>query len=141
MSNGPRRVGTGKGEDTTMELTEVLRFLERNTGVFPRKAVEAAMEMRDEMTPELLRILEDTVERADEIVREDQGGAYLAHLYAMFLLAQFRETRAFPLVVRFARLEARLLRRWRIQPLLPGSFPAFPAPSERSLLPKTPSAP
>ena len=92
-----------------MEVIKVLRLLERNTGVFPRKAVEAAMEMRDKMTPELLRILEDTVERADEIVREDQGGAYLAHLYAMFLLAQFRETRAYPLAVRFARLEVRLL--------------------------------
>ena len=28
----------------------------------------------------------------------------MAHLYAMFLLAQFRETRAYPLVVRFALL-------------------------------------
>ena len=31
-------------------------------------------------------------------------GDYMAHLYAMFLLAQFRETRAYPLVVRFASL-------------------------------------
>jgi len=92
-----------------MEITEVLKSLERNTGVFPRKAVEAAMEMRAEITAELLRILEDTVERADEIVREDEDGAYFAHLYAMFLLAQFRETRAYPLVVRFARLEEGLL--------------------------------
>jgi hypothetical protein len=92
-----------------MELTEVLKSLERNTGVFPRKAVEAAMEMRDEITPGLLHILEDTVERADEIVREDEDGAYFAHLYAMYLLAQFRETRAYPLVVWFARLEEGLL--------------------------------
>jgi hypothetical protein len=109
MSNGPKRVGTGKGRDMAMELTEVLKSLERNTGVFPRKAVEAAMEMRDEITPRLLHILEDTVERAEEIVREDEDGAYFAHLYSMYLLAQFRETRAYPLVVRFARIEKDLL--------------------------------
>jgi hypothetical protein len=33
----------------------------------------------------------------------------MAHLYAMFLLAQFRETRAYPLVVRFASLPGDLL--------------------------------
>jgi len=29
---------------------------------------------------------------------------YMAHLYSMFLLAQFPETRAYPLVLRFALL-------------------------------------
>ena len=33
----------------------------------------------------------------------------MAHLYAMFLLAQFRETRAYPLVLRFASLPGDLL--------------------------------
>ncbi|HPG67785.1 MAG TPA: DUF1186 domain-containing protein [Candidatus Hydrogenedentes bacterium] len=92
-----------------MAATEVLKSLERNTGVFPRKAVEVAMEMRDEITPRLLHILEDVIERADEIVTEEKDGAYFAHLYAMYLLAQFRETRAYPLVVRFTRLEENLL--------------------------------
>ncbi|MBI2424947.1 MAG: DUF1186 domain-containing protein [Candidatus Hydrogenedentes bacterium] len=92
-----------------MEVTEVLKLLEYNTGMFPRKAVEAAMEMRESITPELLRILEDTVERAGEIADEDKEGAYFAHLYAMYLLAQFRETRAYPLVLRCARLDEDLL--------------------------------
>lgn len=92
-----------------MEVTEVLKSLERNRGFFPGKAVEAAMEMREELTPALLRILEDTLERAGEIAAEDEEHAYFAHLYAMYLLAQFRETRAYPLVVRFTRLEEHLL--------------------------------
>jgi hypothetical protein len=53
-----------------------------------------------------LRILEDTVNRAVQIDAEDD---YIAHLYAMFLLAQFRETRAYPLIVRFASLSGHLL--------------------------------
>jgi uncharacterized protein DUF1186/SEC-C motif-containing protein len=87
-----------------MEVNDVLKALERNTGAFPREAVEAAMGMRETITPELLRILEDTVERADEIVADEKDGPYFAYLYAMYLLAQFRKTRAYPLVVRFSRL-------------------------------------
>ena len=58
------------------------------------------------VTPELLRILDDTVKRAAEL---DAGGGYSALLYAMLLLAQFREVRAYPLVVRFALLPGDLL--------------------------------
>jgi len=61
---------------------------------------------REEITPELLRILEETVDRAAQL---DAEGDYMAHLYAMFLLAQFRETRAYPLVVRFASLPGDLV--------------------------------
>ena len=84
-----------------METVEILRQLERATGKFPRAAVESAIAHREEVVPELLRILDDTVEHAAE--RGDDGG-YMAHFYAMFLLAQFREARAYPLVVRFASL-------------------------------------
>jgi len=84
-----------------METAEILHQLERFTGNFPRTAVEEAAARQEEVTPELLRILEETVDRAAQI---DAEGGYMAHLYAMFLLAQFRETRAYPLVVRFALL-------------------------------------
>lgn len=89
-----------------MEITEILRKFERATGRFARTAVEAAAARREEITPELLRVLEDTVDRAAEL---DAEGDYMAHLYAMFLLAQFREARAYPLVVRFASLPGDLL--------------------------------
>jgi hypothetical protein len=88
-----------------METAEILQQLERATGKFARAAVEAAVARREEITPELLRILEDTVDRAAQL---DGEGDYMAHLYAMFLLAQFRETRAYPLVVRFASLPSDL---------------------------------
>jgi hypothetical protein len=89
-----------------METAEILHQFERATGKFARAAVEAAVARREEVTPELLRILEETVDRAAQL---DAEGDYMAHLYAMFLLAQFRETRAYPLVVRFASLPGDLL--------------------------------
>ena len=89
-----------------MDKTEILSQLERGSETFPRAAVEAAVAQREEITPDLLRILEDSVDRAPEL---DAQGDYMGHLYAMFLLAQFRETRAYPLVVRFLSLPGDLL--------------------------------
>lgn len=89
-----------------IETAEILHQFERYTGKFERAAVEAAVARREEVTPGLLRILEDTLDRAAQL---DAEGGYMAHLYAMFLLAQFRETRAYPLVVRFASLPGDLL--------------------------------
>ena len=84
-----------------METAEVLRQFESATAKFARAAVAAAATRPEEITPELLRILERTVDGAAQLGAE---GDYIAHLHAMFLLAQFRETRAYPLVVRFALL-------------------------------------
>jgi hypothetical protein len=89
-----------------METAEILHQFERATGRFARAAVEAAVARREEITPELLRILEGTVDRAAQL---DAEGDYMAHLYAMFLLAQFREKRAYSLVVRFSSLPGDLL--------------------------------
>ena len=90
----------------TIETAEILRRFERYTGKFERAAVEAAVARQEEITPELLRSLEDTVDRA---AQPNADGGYMARLYAMFLLAQFSETRAYPLVVRFASLPGDLL--------------------------------
>ena len=68
-----------------MEIAEILHQLERATGKFPRAAVEAAVACREQIIPELLRILQDVVDRAAQL---DAEGDYMAHLYAMFLLAQ-----------------------------------------------------
>ena len=89
-----------------METGEILYQFERAAGRFARAAVEAAVARREEITPALLRILEGTVDRAAQL---DAEGDYMAHLYAMFLLAQFRETPACPLVVRFSSLPGDLL--------------------------------
>lgn len=89
-----------------MDTGEILPLLKRATGTFPRAAVEAAVARREEIIPELLRVLEKTVDQAAQLADD---GDYIAHLYAMLLLAQFREIRAYPLVVRFALLPGDLL--------------------------------
>ena len=81
-----------------MNTWEILRELEVSSGIFPRKALEEAIAHRERITPGLLGILEKAERDVQELVhRED----YMAHIYAMYLLAQFREKRAYPLIVDF----------------------------------------
>jgi hypothetical protein len=76
-----------------MDIVDILRQMERNDGYFARAAVTEALARRDEIIPKLLRILEAV---ADDPQRYAKEPDYMALTYAMFLLARFRETRAWP---------------------------------------------
>lgn len=89
-----------------MGIEEIVHEFMRRDGGFPRTALESAVRRREEITPVLLQILEDTANRAGEIAAQHD---YMAHFYAMYLLAEFREVRAYPSIVRIARLQADLL--------------------------------
>jgi len=80
-----------------MTIPEILKELEPYTGRFPMAAMKAAVEQREAITPELLRVLESVAGDPAEWARRED---YLLHVFAMFLLAQFREKRAYPLVVK-----------------------------------------
>jgi len=77
---------------------QILQSLEYLTIPFPREAVQAAIAQREEITPALLESLTPP-NRALRRMWED--GEYMLPQYAMYLLAQFRETRAYPLIVEF----------------------------------------
>lgn len=95
---------SAKGPDLPLdELVRRLKFIERP---FPRHLLEQAVRMREEITPRLLGILEDTIAHAEEIAGDTE---YYGHFYALYLLAQFREPRAYPLVARLASLPARIV--------------------------------
>jgi len=76
-----------------MELEEILASLSVNTGVFPREALKAAIADPARITPYLLEALDLEWAASDN--------AYMLHLYAMYLLAQFREQRAYRPIVDF----------------------------------------
>jgi hypothetical protein len=82
-----------------MEITEILRQFEWLGTEFPAEAVAAALRQREAITPALLDILRRVVARQ---IPRDGDREYMAHLFAMYLLAQFREPRAYPLVVQIA---------------------------------------
>lgn len=79
-----------------MELGHILEELAYDPGSLPREAIEAAIAKREQITPYLLAVLEDAVKRIDEVIADDN---YQGHLYALYLLAQFREEQAYPLII------------------------------------------
>jgi hypothetical protein len=80
-----------------MTIPEILKELELYTGHFPMKAMTAAIEQREAITPELLRVLEAVAEDPLAFAKRQD---YMLHLFAMHLLAQFREKRAYAPVVK-----------------------------------------
>ncbi len=59
--------------------------------------MRTAIEQRETITPELLRVLEAVAENPEQYARRED---YMLHVFALYLLAQFREKRAYPLVVK-----------------------------------------
>jgi hypothetical protein len=80
-----------------MTIDEILSHLQRNEGHFAKDAVLAAVAQRDEIIPRLLDVLRDIADNPEPYAAAPDS---MILIYAMFLLAQFRESRAYPLLVR-----------------------------------------
>jgi hypothetical protein len=80
-----------------MEIQELFLRLEQHRGSFPNDLIADAIARREEVTPPLLAMLED-IDQNPEPWLADQDR--MIHIYALYLLALFRETRAYPLLVR-----------------------------------------
>ncbi len=81
-----------------MEIQEIIDSLQFNTERFPRRAIQQAIANREAITPQLIEILEYVEQNIDEVYEQEK---YMAHIYALYLLAQFREKHAYPLIYKF----------------------------------------
>lgn len=79
-----------------MKPDEIMKALEWYEDILPRKALEAAAADPQAIIPELLKTLRYTIDNFDKLFLDDD---YMAHMYALYLLAQFREVRAYPLMM------------------------------------------
>jgi hypothetical protein len=80
-----------------MNIEEIKEQLQTFQPKFPEAAVRAAMAQREAITPILLECLQATADDPQKVA--DTKGAML-HMYAIHLLAQFRERAAYPLLVK-----------------------------------------
>jgi hypothetical protein len=80
-----------------MTIPEILKELESYTGRFPMKAMQAAIEQREAITPELLRVVEAIAANPTEVAKRED---YMLPVFALYLLAQFREKRAYPYIIK-----------------------------------------
>jgi hypothetical protein len=81
-----------------MELTEIIAELENYNGTFPRLALESAISEQETITPLLLATVVEWKSKLEELLEHPN---YFLHLYAMYLLAQFRESQAYQPIVEF----------------------------------------
>jgi len=80
-----------------MTIPEILKELEPFTGRFPMEAMKSAIEQREAITPELLRVVEAIAANPTEVAQRED---YMLPVFALYLLAQFREKRAYPYIVK-----------------------------------------
>jgi hypothetical protein len=81
----------------SMTVSEIIGALESRDSTNWRQALATAPGHREEIIPALLDILGRAEDPAKFIDDEDYNG----HIFAMYLLAQFREVRAYPLILKF----------------------------------------
>ena len=75
-----------------------MQRLEYYTGAFPRRALARAIEEQEDITPDLVDIIQRAADNPQQLASDPD---YMAHIYAMFLLSQFREKRAYGPLVQF----------------------------------------
>lgn len=80
---------------------KIFKGFERFEGNYPAKAVKYAMEHKEEAFPELLEILEYTLNDVENLSKDEN---YLIQFPAIYLLAFFRETKAYESIIRIASL-------------------------------------
>jgi hypothetical protein len=80
-----------------MTTEEILAPLQHNEGYFPEEALRRAVAHRDEITPALLDVLRDAIARPKVYIDDPDS---MIVLYSMYLLGQFQEAQAYPLLIR-----------------------------------------
>ena len=80
-----------------MNIDEIISSLEYNHGTIPRAALSKAIDEKEAIVPRLLHVIEDVPNKIQKINDEE---AYMLHIYALYLLAQLRETDAYLPIVR-----------------------------------------
>lgn len=88
-----------------MTIEEILPQLKSLEGKFPRAAVQAAIAQKEAITPHLLDALAEAADHPQAVL--DRGD--FTYTYAAFLLSQFREPRAFPLIVKLASYDSEMV--------------------------------
>ena len=81
---------------TDSRIAEILKAFEVFDGVYKCAQVDAALELREEITPHLIGVLEQVL--SDPTSYADNQD-YHAHIYALVLLGHFREQRAHRVIV------------------------------------------
>jgi hypothetical protein len=79
-----------------MDIRDIIAKFEESPRKFPRDAIGEAIRQEDAVIPELLAMIDDPPLLFQKC---EQQPEYMGHMYALFLLAQFRVTGTYPLII------------------------------------------
>jgi len=82
--------------EKTNNVTELLEAFKIFDGIYKRKQVDAAIEMKEEITPFLIEILETVLANPDEYIDNDER---YDHIYSLMLLGHFKESKAHNVII------------------------------------------
>ena len=95
----------GFSADFNPTLDEIVESLDADyTGVLPERALRAAQDRRDEITPRLIELIRNATARA----RDGDTPPGNGHLFALFLLTEFRTKAALPAIIEAVSLPGEL---------------------------------
>lgn len=80
-----------------MSIEEIVNELKYYNGKMPKEALEAAITQKDEITPELLNMLDYALKNIEQICNGTDK--FFGYSYALLLLAEFKEKRAFKYII------------------------------------------
>ena len=80
----------------SMDLEAIEQALSYYSGTLPEAALRAAVNQRETVTPLLLSSLQKIADNPEWFVNEDD---YILPIFALFLLAEFGESKAYSIVV------------------------------------------
>ena len=81
---------------TDSRVENILEAFETFDGVYKRSEVGAAVKLQEQITPHLLRVLEQVLSEPHKYANEQD---YYTHIYALVLLGHFKEQRAHRTIV------------------------------------------
>lgn len=84
-----------------MTPEQIILALEHHRGEFPQTELQAALADPEAVASALLEALHDVADNPEAVLR-NQPETYFLYLYALYLLAAARDTRAFPSMLRLA---------------------------------------
>ena len=82
-------------------VPELIKLIEYNHGNFPKNVLQEIIKRKNEAVPFLLDILKNVLNNPKGIAKDRD---YFAHIYAAYLLAQFRIVEAYPVFVEILKL-------------------------------------
>jgi len=82
--------------EKTDNITEILEAFRIFDGIYKREQVDAAIELKEKITPFLIEILEKVLANPDTYIENDD---LYDHIYSFMLLGHFKESKAHNLII------------------------------------------